>query len=82
MKKEEISLKNTKAEILEALNEALEREKNINKVKSDPIKEEKEKKTKEAVETSKENVSKNIFSDELNNKFNSLEMAIALKKKS
>lgn len=77
MKKEEISLKNTKAEILEALNEALEREKNINKVKSDPIKEEKEKKTKEAVETSKENVSKNIFSDELNNKFNSLEMAIA-----
>lgn len=27
MKKEEITLKNTKAEILEALNEALEREK-------------------------------------------------------
>ena len=38
MKKEEISLKNTKAEILEALNEALEREKSLSKIKSDPIK--------------------------------------------
>ena len=42
MKKEEISLKNTKAEILEALNEALEREKSLSKIKSDPIKEENE----------------------------------------
>lgn len=33
MKKEEITLKNTKAEILEALNEALEREKNMSKMK-------------------------------------------------
>ena len=39
MKKDEITLKNTKAEILDALNAALEREKNINKVKSDPEKE-------------------------------------------
>ena len=76
MKKEEISLKNTKAEILEALNEALEREKNLNKVKSDPIKEEKEKKEKIAVKETKENVSDNIFSEELNNKFNTLEIAI------
>ncbi len=76
MKKEEISLKNTKAEILEALNEALEREKNLNKVKSDPIKEEKEKKEKIAVKETMENVSNNIFSEELNNKFNTLEIAI------
>ena len=37
MKKEEITLKNTKAEILEALNEALEREKNMSKVKYDLV---------------------------------------------
>ena len=48
MKKEEITLKNTKAEILEALNEALEREKVINKTKSNPEKEEKERKVKQA----------------------------------
>lgn len=77
MKKEEITLKNTKAEILEALNDALEREKNIAKMKSNPEKEEKERKVKQAIETSKENVEKNIFSEELINKFKNLELAIA-----
>ncbi len=42
MKKDEITLKNTKQEILDALNAALEREKNIAKIKSDPAQEEKE----------------------------------------
>ena len=46
MKNEEISLKNTKAEILHALNAALEREKNMAKVKYEPEKEEKAKKLK------------------------------------
>ena len=68
MKKEEITLKNTKAEILEALNEALEREKNMSKVKYDPEKEEKKQKVEKAVEVSKENVEQKIFSEELNNK--------------
>jgi hypothetical protein len=77
MKKEEISLKNTKAEILEALNEALEREKNISKNKSNPEKEESERKVKKAIEASIENVEKNIFSAELINKFKDLEVAIA-----
>lgn len=77
MKKEEITLKNTKAEILEALNDALEREKNIAKMKSNPEKEEKERKVKQAIETTKENVEKNIFSEELINKFKDLELAIA-----
>lgn len=76
-KNEEITLKNTKAEILEALNDALEREKNINKVKSDPVKEEKKKKEEIAIQNSKENVEKNIFSQELINKFNELELAIS-----
>ncbi len=76
MKKEEITLKNTKAEILEALNDALEREKNISKMKSNPEKEEKERKVKEAITASKANVEKNIFSQELIQKFNDLELAI------
>lgn len=76
LKKEEISLKNTKAEILEALQQALEREKNANKAKSDPIKEEKTKKIEKAVEHSKANVEQNIFSQELINKFKELELAI------
>lgn len=76
MKKEEITLKNTKAEILEALNQALEREKNINKTKSDPQKEEVERKKKESISESKENIKQNIFSDELITKFKNLETAI------
>ena len=76
MKKEEITLKNTKAEILEVLNQALEREKNINKTKSDPQKEEVERKKKESISESKENIKQNIFSDELINKFKNLETAI------
>ena len=44
MKKEPITLKNTKVEILEALNEALEREKELEKVKYNPQKEEEKKK--------------------------------------
>ena len=77
MKKEEITLKNTKAEILEALNAALEREKNASKVKSDPVKEEKEKKVEKAIENTKQNVEQKIFSDELINKFKELELAIS-----
>lgn len=77
MKNEEITLKNTKAEILEALNAALEREKSMANIKSNPEKEEKEKTVKKAIEVSKVNVEQKIFSEELNNKFKDLEMAIA-----
>ena len=76
MKKEEITLKNTKQEILDALNEALEREKNSSKIKSNPELEEKERKAKIAVEETKKNVDSKIFSNELINKFNDLELAI------
>lgn len=77
MKNEEITLKNTKAEILEALNSALEREKNIAKIKSNPEKEEKQKNIQRAIEVSKNNVEQNIFSEELNKKFKDLELAIS-----
>lgn len=76
MKKEEITLKNTKAEILDALNEALEREKNMAKMKYEPEKEEKKQKVEKAIEASKENVERKIFSEELNDKFKDLEIAI------
>ena len=76
MKKEEITLKNTKAEILEALNEALEREKNMAKMKYEPEKEEKKQKIEKAIEVSRENVEQKVFSEELNNKFKDLEVAI------
>ena len=76
MKKDEITLKNTKQEILDALNAALEREKNIAKIKSNPAEEEKERKVKAAVEETKKNVDTNIFSNELINKFKDLEIAI------
>ncbi len=62
MKKEEITIKNTKAEILDALNDALEREKNMAKIKYEPEKEEKAKKIEQAVEVSKENVEQKVFS--------------------
>lgn len=76
MKNEEITLKNTKAEILEALNAALERENNMAKIKYEPEKEEKSQKVKKAIEVTRENVENKIFSEELNNKFKDLEMAI------
>jgi hypothetical protein len=76
MKGEEITLKNTKAEILDALNEALEREKNMAKMKYEPEKEEKKQKVEKAIAVSKENVEQKIFSEELNNKFKDLETAI------
>lgn len=74
MENEKITLKNTKTEILDALNAALEREKNMSKIKSCCWR--KKKKVEEAIETSKKNVDDNVFSDELNNKFKSLETAI------
>ena len=76
MKKEEITLKNTKQEILDALNAALEREKDNAKMKSNPEQEEKVRKAAKAVEETKTNVEKNIFSTELIDKFNDLELAI------
>ena len=75
-KEEKISIRNTKQEILEALNEALKREQNAATIKSNPEKEEQEKITTKAIETSKVNVEQKIFSEELNCKFKDLEKAI------
>ncbi len=74
---EEITSKNTKAEIFEALQEALKREKELSKIKSNPVKEEEQVHIKEVVEKTKSNVEQNIFSVELNKKFRELEEAIS-----
>ena len=74
----ELSLKNTKAEILDALNAALERENDAKLLKANPVIEEKLKEEKRVVESTKKAVEQNIFSQELISKFNELEKAIAV----
>jgi len=74
---QEITMKNTKAEILEALNAALARAEAAESGKLNPVKVEKEKTEKKAVESAKASVEKNIFSAELLGKFNDLQVAIA-----
>jgi hypothetical protein len=76
MNENEISMKNTKAEMLEALNNALARAEAAEKRKLNPEKAEKEYIEKKAVETAKKAVEQNIFSKELNDKFNDLQIAI------
>jgi hypothetical protein len=73
----EITLKNTKAEILEALNNALKRNEMLEKGKLNPEKTEKENMQRKAVETTKKAIEQNVFSKELNDKFGDLEIAIA-----
>jgi len=74
---QEITMKNTKAEMLEALNAALDRAETAESGKLNPVKVEKEKAEKKAVESAKAAVEQNIFSIELNNKFKDLQLAIA-----
>jgi len=74
----EVTLKNTKAEILEALNRALKRAEAAEKGKLNPEKEEKERGNKRAVESAKKAVEQSVFSKELNDKFNDLQVALAV----
>ena len=62
---QEITMKNTKAEMLEALNAALARAETAELGKLNPMKAEKEKVEKKAVESAKSAVEQNIFSVEL-----------------
>jgi len=73
----EITMKNTKAEMLDALNAALERAEVLEKGKLNPERIEKEKTEKRAVESAKVSVEQNIFSIELNNKFKDLQLSIS-----
>ena len=73
----EITIKNTKAEIMDALEQALKRAETVESGKLNPVKEEKERNEKKAVETAKKAVEQNVFSQELNDKFKDLQLAIA-----
>lgn len=77
MAEAEITIKNTKAEILDALNRAMKRAELAEKGRLNPEKEEKEKNDMRAIESAKKAVEQNIFSKELNEKFNDLQTAIA-----
>ena len=77
MAEPEITLKNTKSEILDALNNALRRVEAQEKGRLNPERAEKEIVEKRAVETAKKAIEQNIFSKELNDKFNDLQVAIA-----
>ena len=78
MQEQEITLKNTKAEILEALNAALHRAEAAEKGKLNPEKAEKERTEKRVVASAKESVAQNVFSQALIDKFNDLQAAIAV----
>jgi len=68
----EITLKNKKSEILEALNAALKREKERAEAHYEPEKEEARQKAEFAVKETRNNVGREVFSEELNQKFNNL----------
>ena len=74
---QEITMKNTKAEIFDALNAALSRSQAAEQGKLNPVKAEREKAEKKAIESAKAAVEQNIFSVELNNKFKDLQTAIS-----
>jgi len=76
MSETEITLKNTKVEILEALKSALKRAEMVEKTKLEPEKVMKEQAEKKAIETTQKAVEENIFSKELIDKFHNLQIAI------
>jgi len=81
MPEEEITSKNTKAEILEALDRALKRAELAESGRLNPEKEEREISEKKAVKSAKEAVEQQIFSKELNEKYQDLQTAIVVEEK-
>lgn len=77
MSEPEITLKNTKAEILDALNAARQRAEAAEKGKLNPEKVEKERVEKRVIATAQKAVEQNIFSKELTDKWNDLQAAIS-----
>lgn len=71
-----LSLKNKKAELLEALNAALQREQDLKNSKYDPVAEAKTRETERKIQETRKNVEANVFSTELNQKFRDLEAAL------
>ena len=76
MSENEINMRSTKAEILDALNKAMLRAEAAEKGRLNPEKQEKEKIEKKVVESAVKSVGLEIFSKELIEKFNDLQAAI------
>lgn len=74
-----VTLKNTKQEIYDALNASLEREKELRERNFSPAVEAKEKEDMAIVESAEKSVKENLFSEELSKKFSDLEAAIEIK---
>lgn len=74
-----VTLKNTKQEIYDALTASLEREKELKKRNFNPAVEAKEKEDMAIVESAEKSVKENLFSEELSKKFADLEAAIEIK---
>lgn len=74
-----VTLKNTKQEIYDALTASLEREKELKERNFNPAVEAKEKEDMAIVESAEKSVKENLFSEELSKKFADLEAAIEIK---
>ena len=74
-----VTLKNTKQEIYDALTASLEREKELKERNFSPAVEAKEKEDMAIVESAEKSVKENLFSEELSKKFADLEAAIEIK---
>lgn len=79
MSKPVVTLKNTKQEIYDALLEAKETVKALKENNFDPVQEATEKENVAIVESARESVKGNLFSEELSKKFSDLEAAIEIK---
>jgi len=77
----EMTLKNTKAEILEALNAALERFQEMDKGKLNPEKFERTQLEGRAVQSVKSSINEGIFSTRIIDKWNDLQMAIEVEER-
>lgn len=73
-----VTIKSTKAELMEALNNALKKAEMTETDRLNPEKENKDRIEKKAVDSAKKAVEQNIFSKELNDKFNDLQIAITV----
>jgi len=77
MAESEVTIKSTKAELFDALNNALKKAELAEQGRLNPDKEYRDKIEKKAIDSAKKAVEQNIFSKELNDKFNDLQTAIA-----
>ena len=75
----QVTMKSTKQEIYDALMESKEKLESLNQSNFDPVREVKKKEEKAVVESAKESVKNNLFSEELSKKFTDLEAAIKVK---